>query len=436
MRSKLLSLISAITFLLVISYFGGCAARRSQRAEAPPDKISHAVADEAPLYVGAAVADITPESNVWMAGFGFFRRSRAVHDPLEVRAVVIRRGDVKIALVSMDLLGIMKPVLDGYVSNIDGFDDNDLVLTGSSHTHSGPDTMGYWGGVDESYTRRIGAAMKTAVETADKKAVEAKMLAGTGRIPDGAIKNVRQTDLVDPRVEVLQFISEAAEKPIALIVNYACHPEVMWGDNHTLTSDFVHAIRRELEKDGRGTTVYFNGALGAMVTPDVWRNEKYDEIHTFEEVERIASIMLKGVRKAVENAAPVETFPMRWARIEFVTPVDNPVFEKAANLGLFDREIYAPSYVLTETAAVRLGDAILVTMPGEARPDIGLKIKSYTQSPHPIFIGLGNDELGYILPEDAFDDNPMYVYEPTMSTGKASNIQIVEQVMRAVDMVK
>jgi hypothetical protein len=334
----------------------------------------------------------------------------------------------------MDLLGLMKPEIDSYIKAISGFDVNDLIIVASTHNHESPDTLGYWGGVKGAYMQRLGKALKESVEKADAQAVPAKILAGTGRIPVGAIKNVRQTDLLDLRIETLKFISEKDNSAIATIVNFACHPETLW-NGHIISADFPFPLRRELQKDGNGTVVFLNGALGAMVTPDVWRNEKYKEMHNIEEVERIAGVMLRGVRGAIESAESVEANPMRWARLEFLTPVESELLQKAAKLGLFDRQIYSPNHVLTQVAAVKIGTVIIATVPGEARPDIGLRVKEATGSPHPIFIGLGNDELGYILPADGFN-NPMYVYEPQMSTGKNSNLQIVDNVLKVVKMVK
>lgn len=422
-----------LTMLVCGSVFG-CAVKQKNLPQPPAAVLTNAEAAESALEVGAAIMDITPMESVNMAGFGQLRRSRSVHDPIEIRAVVLKKGDLKIALVSADILGFMKPDIDSSVKQITGFDGNDIVILGSSHNHEAPDTLGYWGGVKDEYMAQIKKAIVESVEKADAGAVPAKMFAGTGQIPDGAIKNVRQTDLIDLRVEVLKFVSEKDNATIAEIVNFACHPETLW-DNHAISSDFVYVIRRDLQKEEGGTALFFNGALGAMVTPDVWRNDKYEEMHDFDEVERIGAIMLRGVREAIKSLEPVDPTPMRWARSEFVTPVESELLQKAARLGLFDREIYAPNCIFTQVAAVKIGSVVIASIPGEARPDIGLRVKTATGAPHPIFIGLGNDELGYILPLDGFSD-PMYVYEPEMSTGKNSNLQIVEEVLKVVDMVK
>lgn len=431
---KRLARASVIFAAVIFITFIGCAGQNIKPAPQPPEKIEQAEATGEGFMVGAFEMDITPSDNVWMAGFNPLRRSHGVHDPLKVNAVVIKAGDRKIAMVSADLIGLMKPDMDGYRRQLKDF-SGDLVIVASTHTHSGPDTMGMWGGIDENYRRKISDAVIQSINKALASAVPAKMLVGTGTIPVGAIKNVRQTDMVDRRVEVMRFVSQSDGSVIATVVNFACHPETLWKNNHIIGSDFVNYLRESLQKSGSPVVIYFNGAEGAMVTPDIKRDHKYGEVHTFAEAARIAGIMLKGIQEAISACAPVNPKPVRWARTEFLVPIDNPLFKKANKLGLLKRDIYFPDMVLTETAALRIGDVMVVTMPGEARPDIGLKVKEAAGSPHPFFLGLANDELGYILPPEAYKD-PLFTYEISMSPGQAASSKIVEEAVKVIQLVK
>ena len=65
--------------------------------------------DKAGLEAGFAEADLTPKLGgqpVWIAGFGHNRKASAVHDPILARAVVLKHGQDKIAVVSVDLVGL------------------------------------------------------------------------------------------------------------------------------------------------------------------------------------------------------------------------------------------------------------------------------------------------------------------------------------------
>lgn len=411
-----------------------CPGRHMISDVAPPDTFERKTLPKGSLWVGASWMNITPEKNAWLAGFDPFRRSKGVHDPITVRSVVLKKGDEKVALVVADLLGLMKPDIEEIRAMLPGFRD-DLVVVGTTHVHSAPDTMGMWGGVGDDYMEFILQAVAITVREADMGAVPARMKAGAGEIPNGAIKNVRVTDMLDLRVEVLQFVAKADGAAIATLVNYACHPEVLWNDNHLITSDFVHYLREGIEERDAGVVLYFNGAQGAMVTPDVAVNHKGDESHTFEEAQRITDIMLRGVNEAIDNAAPVEPSPVMWARSQFTVPVDNKLFKKAHKLGLLKRMMYRPDRVYTETAALRIGEVIMVAMPGEARPDVGLRVKAAAGSPHPLLLGITQDELGYIMPADAFDD-PLFTYEVSMSPGRKASEKVVREAVRVAEAVK
>src|SRR5262245_2681697 len=69
---------------------------------------TRAAADTAPLQAGFAETDITPklgDKPVYMAGFGQNRKATKVHDPIMARAVVLKHGAQKVAMVSVDLVG-------------------------------------------------------------------------------------------------------------------------------------------------------------------------------------------------------------------------------------------------------------------------------------------------------------------------------------------
>src|SRR5947208_8419133 len=128
---------------------------------------------DGPLFVGFGEADITPKLGdrpVYLAGFGQNRAATGVHDPLFVRAVVLRHGDRKVAIASADVVGLFLPTVERVRQRIPGFA---YVLVCSTHNHEGPDTMGLWGptpfvrGTDPAYLRRLEDQIVSAVQAAD-----------------------------------------------------------------------------------------------------------------------------------------------------------------------------------------------------------------------------------------------------------------------------
>ena len=99
----------------------------------------------ADLTVGFGETDITPavgKQPVFLAGFGQNRKATSVHDPLFARALVLADGEVKVALVSVDVVGLFLPFVESVREKLPGFK---YVLVSATHNHEGPDTLGLWG---------------------------------------------------------------------------------------------------------------------------------------------------------------------------------------------------------------------------------------------------------------------------------------------------
>ena len=76
----------------------GCAPRDVPKSI----EVYSVVSAEGDFRAGAAAVDITPDGDVWLAGFDPERRSDGVHDPLYARALVLQRGELNLVLVAID----------------------------------------------------------------------------------------------------------------------------------------------------------------------------------------------------------------------------------------------------------------------------------------------------------------------------------------------
>lgn len=92
------------------------------------------------VRVGVGQADITPPTGSPLGGWvRADRLGRGVHTRLMAKAIVLQRGDEKVALLSVDLFaavgGLVKEVAD---QNADlGYSERNVVVS-ASHTHAGP----------------------------------------------------------------------------------------------------------------------------------------------------------------------------------------------------------------------------------------------------------------------------------------------------------
>ena len=379
------------------------------------------------LLVGAAAVDITPPVETvvekdgisktiptYMAGFGTNRTAMGIHDPLWARAIVFEKRGRRVVLISCDLVGLLHGRIRQLAPKVDG----DVIVC-STHCHSGPDVVGLWGplpilsGVSDAYLKRLKEAMAEAARRAIESRRPATLHAAEARV-EGVCKDIRPPDI---RNEVAPSLvaRDDAGRPIAVLVSFAMHPEGMASKNRQISSDYPHYERAALERDFPGAVaIHVSGDLGGMQTPDV-------KEHTWEEIRRCGEAIAARVRESQALACAVAVPEIRVARAPVRIPLENKRFLAGFKSGLFGKdtdgvvEAEGEGFVLrSEVVAVRLGEVVLVTIPGEALPEVGREIFRLMDAPHKILIGLGQDEIGYILPKEDFDPKK---YEESMSLG-------------------
>src|SRR5687768_12491528 len=99
----------------------------------------------AELKVGVGKAIITPDPLLPVSGgIGPSRPTTAKKGELTARAMVVQRGETKIAVVQLDLLGFPS-VLAARVHKQVPRIPAENILIGSTHTHSAPDCYGFPG---------------------------------------------------------------------------------------------------------------------------------------------------------------------------------------------------------------------------------------------------------------------------------------------------
>ena len=381
---------------------------------------SGALAGTAEIGAGAAKVDITPEGRVFIAGYGMNRVSTGVHDSVWARCVVIEAGGRRLALLSLDLIGLFLDEVDlireGGAS--DQLLKEDIIIC-ATHNHEGPDTLGLWGpqpgvsGVDAQYRLLLRESAVKCIRKAEEALAPARLRVGTTRV-DGVAKNGRDRNILDP-VLIAINVEGLEGETISTIVNFANHAEALGSRNTLISADWPNYLCQKVESTLGGTCVLLNGALGGMVTPDV-------RVNSFEETQRIGATTGEKTLECLESAEVMPSPSMVHLRTSVKIPLSNQGFLELRRAGVIERE-FEGGKVQTELHMVRLGDVEIVTIPGEALPKVGLEIKRHMMGKYKVLIGLGNDELGYIIPEEDFDPAK---YEESMSVGPNAAPIIVE----------
>lgn len=229
----------------------------------------------------------------WIAGFSSGRPATGIRDGVEARAMAFRSGDVTLAIVSLDIVGLFRddmerirqhPLLAGL--------DIDHVVVSSTHNHEGVDTVGLWGatpldsGVNRSYQSLVIERAATAIRDAvrDAQRPEARALMRVAQVltvdammdPRPYVSDTRDPTILDPTLTLVQFVRERDPmQTIGTWVNWAAHPEYTGSRNNLVSADYVHTLREVIERGDAmsgvaglgGVTVFVNGALGGQVGP-------------------------------------------------------------------------------------------------------------------------------------------------------------------------
>jgi hypothetical protein len=377
------------------------------------------------LYAGADARSIQPslDKPVYLAGFTRNRTAIGTHDPLMVRTLALSDGVTTAVLAVCDLLGLARAdTLD--IRAWLNLPPSTSVVIACTHTHSDADTIGLWGpderttGCDDDYIDfvkwQVVASVRDALSAMQPATLRAAMVA-VPRI----VRNFRDPHIVDHELAVLQARAEGG-KPIFTLLNFACHPEVMDDDNTLITADMAGFACRAVERRAGGVGVWASAHLGGMMSPDT-------TVRTFAECERFGERLGAAALRAVSDS----TAGIRIGTSVEVIPLQNPLLQIAAANGLL-RAGEQGDAIPAEVSVWQIGElAQFAFVPGELLPALGLQLKAAMTARAKFVIGLANDELGYILPRDAFvlpEDylNPGQQYEESMSIGPEAGPRITD----------
>jgi hypothetical protein len=412
------------------------------------------------LRAGFAAVEITPELNsprpVYMAGYGMNRKAKGVHDPLYARAVVLAHGSEKIAIVSVDLVGLQYPAVQAIRRKLDGFR---YVLISSTHNHEGPDVIGIWGrgpffrGVDDSYLDGVVDLVASCIKKAAEALKTVEACYGTAE-DESLLKDSRLPLVKDGVLRVVRLNERIGGQTAGLLVQWNCHPESLGPKNTLLTADFPWATVAALEKKYRCPVVYLSGAVGGLMSLPEERisnaSGKKLKDGNFEYAELYGQEVASLASTAIENATPLKLIPFAVATKPIIVPVHNALYRLARTAGVIRREgvIWiesgekrgepnandagnSQSAIESEVAYVRLGELHVACIPGELYPELVYgkyedpaapgadfpdaplepTVSALMPGPKWLLIGLANDELGYIIPKRQWDKAPPYAYD-------------------------
>ncbi|MGH9397434.1 MAG: neutral/alkaline non-lysosomal ceramidase N-terminal domain-containing protein [Terriglobia bacterium] len=386
----------------------------------------------ASLRAGVAKVDITPPPGLPM--YGYFSRiknnqlSTGTLDPLYARVLVLEVGKERLALVTLDLGRTFgQPLLDELRQAAGSRYGISYLIVTASHTHSGPNILdAYPGGQTPAWETAALQKIESAIGKASHHLVAAQL--GTGYSyrkvyigynrrqvnPDGSVTmlwsnpNKEPTEPQDPTVSVLR-VDRADGKPLAILVNYACHPVIFGPDNLQYSADYPGVMTKVVEQafGGRPLCFFLQGGDGDInpyyaTTP---RNQGAVQKRdwTGEQLGQEAARVAKAIHTqasptpSLDFADDVMTFRLRWNPEKFregLLLTDGPkVFEDHADLLGANPP---PDHLQLHVTTLLINKQIaFVGMPGEPFVDFQIDWRKLCPARDAFFLGYTNGYFDY-----------------------------------------
>lgn len=386
--------------------------------------------DEMSWQAGVARCVITPQNDVWLAGYGSKRVAEGTIHDLWAKVLALQAPDGKrAALVTTDHMGMSRTVYDaifGAVQERYGLAPDEFMLT-FSHNHCGPclidDLVDYYPADDAQrrevakYTDWMIARVVDAVGEALADLQPAALAMGSGRctfavnrrenteeeVPRMRAAGLPLRGVVDHDVPVLTVRGLEGELR-AVLFGYACHPTTLaftfW------CGDYPGFAQLAIEAAHPGTTAMFFNACGADQNPIPRCEPALAEQYGRMLADGVEAVLAGEMRPVGEGLATAcEWIELAYDEVvtrETLLPVaagdeaDLHVRWARRMLALLDEGTVFPTSYEYPVQAWRLGDELLlIGLGGETVVDYALRFKREF-GPGTWVCGYANDMAAYI----------------------------------------
>ena len=242
--------------------------------------------EKANLLAGAAELIINPP--VGAPTLGTIQRSTGVHDDLYGRALVLNDGRQKVAILSLDLIGMDFALADQIRSAITARTGIVIALVHCTHNHSAPFTIPWsvlgprWlSGPGKTWRDGLTPKLVDLVAAAETKSEPVILRAGRSpvhigtnrRLPSdqGVVMKPNSDGPVVPWVDVLR-VDRLDGSPVAILFSHAAHPVIIHGSSRLISAEFPGFAARKLkQRFGRDTIAMFGQAFAGNINGDPLR---------------------------------------------------------------------------------------------------------------------------------------------------------------------
>ncbi len=352
------------------------------------------------MEAGAAKLEITPPAGGPMWGYASRKDKPSIgtHDPLFARALVLKAGDGKIAIVSLDLgRAPTRESMARIRESIKRDDFAELFLV-ASHTHHGPVLeIDSWPDKAKPWTRELEAKLVTLIREADAARKPARYGVASTEVVYNRNRQSNRPDAPTDRELLVLRVEDLNGKLIAVAVNFAAHPTMHPASLMKLSADYPGAMAKHIEAETSVPCLFLQGAAGDMAPKPPEGITGPDAFGA-----RLGEVVMK-LSSSVKMTGKGKSLATHREELAFKCTIDvrNPLVRGALDraffpelVGFFQKQ-YTQGVRPALTVAV-LDDSIgFVGVSGEFFSEHAMSLKHRARLPHLFFLGYCNDYHQY-----------------------------------------
>ncbi len=364
--------------------------------------------------------NITPDKACFMGGYERQQKSIGVLDEIDMISCVMKFDKEILIFCSIDTICIEKEFRDAladYCKEEYGICDDQFNLS-CIHTHSGPAIFKLPTcneACEGELKQQVFGYFKEDLAICMNSLQEVTCTYRTGLI-DGCYGN-RNIIGGSQDKEVFTMTFYQQEKAVAMLVNMACHPTILNGDNLLLSSDLLGNIREQLSAYYHVPVILFNGACGDVSTRFYRENQQSNV------VELTAKKVVKQIISHKEE--PIEMNFIGKAAFGFKTVFDiehdnwtNREIKRMQQDLNNDSEKYRFEKNLLHRLEIKMkmrkiecdlmshayifDKLLILTIPGELVSKVGLALKQKYHDYHVILIAYCNNYVSYLVNQEDY----------------------------------
>ena len=397
----------------------------------------HAAPAASQIEVGEGTVDTTPPLGIEMAGFhrepGNERRITGIRRPTAVRALVLKHGDTRAAIVSADICAVSPEFaaqVQRRVSDRVGIPASGVRVM-ATHTHSMPSFRfcRQWGAIPPDYMAKVQDDIVEAVALAQADLAPAELRVGNARVVGGNFNRTtptwktdeqfdhQATDAdrwLDTMLHVLLF-ERAADKQDLLWYHFSAHPVCYTDDN--AGPDWPGLVTERVKNEQNLVPSFLQGHCGDVNPGDgnPWLGVP----------EKVAEAVHAGIKRALDEAKPVKVDLLRFKTARIQLPLDIPLFlarleqyqkdpSKCTSGSYVDARFAADwaesaarwdpnrTTVAASICALQMGSVGMLFHPAELYSCYGLSIRRDSPLEKTLVVGYTDDCIGYLPDPNAY----------------------------------